>query len=58
LGIRLGIAAMNLVKKKKFGQAVVIKGTRIVPLKIARVLKKTTVLKDDMLNLTEFFSMM
>jgi ATP-dependent phosphofructokinase / diphosphate-dependent phosphofructokinase len=58
LGIRLGIAAMNLVKRKKFGLAVVIKGTRIVPVKITRVLKKTTVLKDDMLDLTDFFSMM
>jgi phosphofructokinase-like protein len=53
-GIRLGIAAVNLVKKKKFGYAVVLKGIRIVPVKLG-VVDKTRCLKRELFKLTDFF---
>ncbi|MDW8021773.1 MAG: ATP-dependent 6-phosphofructokinase [Nitrososphaerota archaeon] len=37
LGIRLGYAAVDLVKEKKFGYAVVLRGTQIVPVKLSEV---------------------
>ena len=58
LGIRLGIAAVDLVRQKRFGEAVILKGTDIVAVNLDKVLQKSMVLKDDLLNLTDFFSMM
>ena len=37
LGIRLGFKAVDLVKEKKFGYAVVLRGTEIVPVKLDEV---------------------
>ncbi len=37
LGIRLGYAAVDLVKEKKFGYAAVLRGTEIVPVKLSEV---------------------
>lgn len=37
LGIRLGYAAVDLVKEKKFGYAVTLRGTQIVPVKLSEV---------------------
>ena len=56
-GIRLGIAAVDLIKKKKFGYAVVLKGIRIVPVKLS-VVDKTRQLKKELFKLTDFFCMM
>jgi phosphofructokinase-like protein len=53
-GIRLGMAAVDLVKKKKFGYAVVLKGIRIVPVKLS-VVDKTRQLKKELFKLTDFF---
>ncbi|MFH1473456.1 MAG: ATP-dependent 6-phosphofructokinase [Candidatus Aenigmatarchaeota archaeon] len=57
-GIRLGIAAVDLVKKGKFGYAVVLKGIKIAPVKLEKVVEKNRTLSKDLLKLTDFFSMM
>ena len=53
-GIRLGIAAVDLIKKKKFGYAVVLKGIKIAPVKLS-VVDKTRQLKKELFKLTDFF---
>ena len=57
-GIRLGIAAVDLVKKGKFDSAVVLKGIKIASVKLEKVVEKNRTLKKDLLKLTDFFSMM
>ncbi|MBN2203021.1 MAG: 6-phosphofructokinase [Candidatus Aenigmarchaeota archaeon] len=57
-GIRLGLSAVEMAKKKKFGYAVVIKGVKISSVKIEDVVEKTKVLDKKLLKLADFFSMM
>lgn len=57
-GIQLGVAAVDLVKKGKFDNAVVLKGNKIVTVKLEKVVEKNRKLRKDLLKFTDFFSMM
>ena len=50
--------AVDLVKKGKFGYAVVLKGIKIAPVKLEKVVEKNRALSKELLKLTDFFSMM
>jgi 6-phosphofructokinase 1 len=55
LGIRLGLYAVDLIKEKKFGHMVCLKGTKIVAVKMESALKQKK-LNEEMMMLMRFFS--
>jgi 6-phosphofructokinase 1 len=55
LGIRLGILAVDLVRKKKFGYAACLRGVDIVPIKIENMVAKLRTVDESLFELTNFF---
>ena len=56
LGLRLGIRAVELVKEKRFGYAVSLKGTKILTVKLDDLVKEYRTADEDLLELTGTFS--
>jgi len=56
LGIRLGLFAIDLVKQEKFGYVATLQGTKIVPVKFERAIKKLKMVGEELFQLTNFFS--
>lgn len=56
LGIRLGLFAVDLVKQGKFGYAAGLRGTEIVPVKLKDAVEQLKMVKEDLFELTKFFS--
>lgn len=56
LGIKLGYKAVDLVKEKKFGYAVVLRGTEIVPVKLDEVVGQLRRVPEELFEYTEVFS--
>lgn len=56
LGTRLGIAAFELVKQKKYGYAVCLRGTEIVPTPLENVVEKQKLVPPELFELTNIFN--
>ena len=54
LGIRLGICAVDLIRKGKFGHMVCLRGTKIVAVKMESALKQKK-LREEEIQLIDFF---
>ncbi|RLG07794.1 MAG: 6-phosphofructokinase [Thaumarchaeota archaeon] len=55
LGIRLGFKAVDLVKEKKFGYAVVLRGTEIVPVKLDEVVGQLRKVPEEFFEYLDVF---
>jgi len=55
LGIRLGFKAVDLVKERKFGYAVVLRGTEIVPVKLDEVVGQLRRVPEELFEYTDVF---
>ena len=56
LGIRMGLFAVDMVRKKKFGYATVLKGTRLAAVKLRDMLEQPRKVDENLFELTNFFS--
>ena len=57
LGIRLGYKAVDLVKERKFGYAVVLRGTEIVPVKLDEVVGQLRRVPEELFEYADVFKM-
>ncbi|MEM4020902.1 MAG: ATP-dependent 6-phosphofructokinase [Nitrososphaerota archaeon] len=55
LGVRLGYKAVDLVKERKFGYAVVLRGTEIVPVKLEEVVGQTRYVPEELFEYVNIF---
>jgi len=55
-GLRLGVKAVELVKEKKFGYGLSLKGSKIVALPLNDMVGKLKLVDEEFLELTEIFS--
>ena len=55
-GLRLGVKAVELVKEKKFGYGLSLKGSKIVALPLNDLVGKLKLVDEEFLELTEIFS--
>ncbi|MEM4498082.1 MAG: 6-phosphofructokinase, partial [Nitrososphaerota archaeon] len=55
LGVRLGYKAVDLVKERKFGYAVVLRGTEIVPVKLEEVVGQTRYVPEELFEYVNVF---
>ena len=55
LGVRLGTKAVDLVKERKFGYAVVLRGTEIVPVKLEDVVGRPRYVPEELFEYTDIF---
>jgi len=56
LGLRLGVKAVDLVKERKFGYAVVLRGADIVPVKLSEVVGQMKAVPSEFFEYTSIFS--